>query len=182
MSLVSLSTEITETNNSVDPESTSFPAASEATDAQDSVQAEPIDVAAEFAKASLLNGYVHSVGKRKSAVARVWIKPGEGKIVVNRRSLDEYLLRPTSKMVVHQPFALTEQEGNFDVLVNVCGGGLSGQADAIRHGIARALALALPQTRGTLKKAGLLRRDARKKERKLPGQPGARKRFQFSKR
>ena len=127
-------------------------------------------------------GYIHSVGKRKSAIARVWMKPGEGKITVNRLPMDDYLKRPTSKMVVRQPFALTGQEGSYDVLINVCGGGLSGQAEAIRHGISQALAEALPEKRSVLKKAGLLRRDARIKERKLPGQPGARKRFQFSKR
>lgn len=126
--------------------------------------------------------YIHCVGKRKSAVARVWMKPGEGKITVNRRPLETALRRPTSRMVVRQPFALTQQEGCYDVLVNVCGGGLSGQAEAIRHGIARALAETLPEKKSVLKKAGLLSRDARKKERKLPGQPGARKRFQFSKR
>jgi small subunit ribosomal protein S9 len=126
--------------------------------------------------------YTHAVGKRKSAIARVWLKPGKGEIVINKRSIDVYLLRATSKMIVNQPFKLTENEGKFDVIVNVVGGGLSGQAEAIRHGITRALSTLDPENRAVLKKAGLVTRDSRTKERKLPGQPGARKRFQFSKR
>jgi len=126
--------------------------------------------------------YTHAVGRRKSAVARIWLKPGKGEVVINRKPIDEYLLRPTSKMVVNQPFVLTENAGKYDVLVNVTGGGLSGQAEAIRHGISRALSSLDPENRATLKRAGLITRDARKKERKLPGQPGARKKFQFSKR
>lgn len=126
--------------------------------------------------------YTHAVGRRKTSVARVWLKPGKGEVIINRKPIDEYLLRPTSKMVVNQPFALTENAGKYDVLVNVAGGGLSGQAEAIRHGISRALSSLDPENRATLKRAGLITRDARKKERKLPGQPGARKKFQFSKR
>lgn len=130
----------------------------------------------------MANKYTHAVGKRKSAVARVWLKPGKGEITINRRTLDDYLLRATSKMIVNQAFKLTATEGQYDVLVNVQGGGLSGQAEAIRHGITRALSVLDPEYRATLKKAGLVTRDSRTKERKLPGQPGARKRFQFSKR
>lgn len=126
--------------------------------------------------------YTHAVGKRKEAIARVWLKPGKGEITINRRTIDNYMLRATSKMIINQPFKLTETEGQFDVLVNVVGGGLSGQAEAIRHGITRALASLDAENRAVLKKAGLVTRDARTKERKLPGQPGARKRFQFSKR
>lgn len=126
--------------------------------------------------------YTHAVGKRKSAIARVWLKPGKGEIKINKRTLEDYLLRATSKMIVNQPFKLTATEGQYDVLVNVVGGGLSGQAEAIRHGITRALSLLDQQNRAVLKKAGLITRDSRQKERKLPGQPGARKRFQFSKR
>ena len=126
--------------------------------------------------------YTHAVGKRKEAIARVWLKPGKGEITINRRTIDNYMLRATSKMIINQPFKLTETEGQFDVLVNVVGGGLSGQAEAIRHGITRALASLDAENRAVLKKAGLITRDARTKERKLPGQPGARKRFQFSKR
>jgi small subunit ribosomal protein S9 len=110
------------------------------------------------------------------------MKPGKGLIEVNKRSMDEYFLRPTSKMMIRQPLELTGSLENYDFKINVIGGGLSGQAGAIRHGISRALALLDPQMRAVLKKAGLITRDARKKERKLPGQPGARKKFQFSKR
>lgn len=126
--------------------------------------------------------YIHTVGKRKTAIARVWIKPGKGDIIINRRSLDEYYLRATSKMVVLQPLELTGTVGKYDIRVNVMGGGLAGQAGAIRHAISRALASEDLEMRKTLKRAGLITRDSRRKERKLPGQPGARKRFQYSKR
>ena len=125
---------------------------------------------------------VHAVGKRKTAIARVWLKPGTGVITVNHKPLKTYLTRATSQMLVQQPMVLTQFEGQFDILINVRGGGLSGQAEAIRHGIAKAIAFYDPEKRTVLKKATLLRRDARQKERKLPGQPGARKRYQFSKR
>jgi small subunit ribosomal protein S9 len=126
--------------------------------------------------------HVHCVGKRKSAIARIWMKPGQGEIIINRRTLDEYYLRATSKMVILQPLELTGSVGKYDIRVSVMGGGLNGQAGAIRHAISRALANEDLEKRKTLKKAGLLTRDSRKKERKLPGQPGARKRFQYSKR
>lgn len=126
--------------------------------------------------------YVHTVGKRKTAIARVWMKPGKGDITINRRTLDQYYLREVSKMVVMQPLELTNSVGKFDIRVNVIGGGLMGQAGAIRHAISRALAGQDIENRKILKKAGLITRDSRKKERKLPGQPAARKRFQFSKR
>lgn len=125
---------------------------------------------------------VHAVGKRKSAIARIWLKPGTGQVSINRKPLAEYLSRLTSQMIVQQPFKVAGYDGEFDIVVNVRGGGLSGQAEAIRHGIAKAIAFYAPEKRSQLKQAKLLRRDARRKERKLPGQPGARKRYQFSKR
>ena len=124
----------------------------------------------------------HTVGKRKLAVARAYFKEGEGKIVVNKQQYGAYFLRPTSKKLIEQPLELTGNVGKFDINVNVCGGGLSGQAGAIRLGIARALLLVDPDNRSILKSNGLLTRDSRKVERKKPGQPGARKKFQFSKR
>ncbi len=126
--------------------------------------------------------YIHTVGKRKTAIARIWMKPGKGDIVINKRTMDEYFIRATSKMVVLQPFELTNTAGKFDIRVNVLGGGLSGQAGAIRHAISRALAGQDIEMRKVLKRAGLITRDSRKKERKLPGQPSSRARFQYSKR
>jgi len=123
-----------------------------------------------------------ATGKRKSAVARVWMWPGEGQITINKRPIDDYIKRETAKMVVRQPLELTETSGRYDIYVNVRGGGLSGQAGAIKHGIARALIEINPQFRSVLKKAGLITRDSRIKERKKYGQRGARARFQFSKR
>jgi len=124
----------------------------------------------------------YATGKRKSAIARVWMLPGNGNIIINKRPIDEYFGRATLKMILSEPFELTETIGKYDVKVNVCGGGLAGQAGAIRHGITRALLEVNPQFRSTLKKVGLITRDSRVKERKKYGQPGARKRFQYSKR
>ncbi|HEX3901866.1 MAG TPA: 30S ribosomal protein S9 [Polyangia bacterium] len=124
----------------------------------------------------------YATGRRKHAIARVWLQPGSGKIAINDRSLEEYFGRETSRMVFRQALELTETSGQFDVFVNVRGGGLSGQADAIRHGISRSLIKIDPAHRPSLKKAGYLTRDARQKERKKYGQRGARARFQFSKR
>ena len=124
----------------------------------------------------------YATGRRKHAVARVWLQPGNGKVEINQRTLEEYFGRETSRMVFRQPLELTETTGRFDVFVNVAGGGLSGQADAIRHGISRALIKIDTAFRPPLKKAGYLTRDARAKERKKYGQRGARARFQFSKR
>ena len=127
--------------------------------------------------------YLQSVvGKRKTAIARAYVKKGSGKISINSRSLETYYIRPISRMMIMQPLELTDNVGKFDINVNVRGGGLSGQAGAIRHAISRALSRMDEGQHKVLKKAGLLTRDARKKERKLPGQPGARKRYQFSKR
>ena len=124
----------------------------------------------------------YATGRRKHAVARVWLQPGSGKIAINNRTLEDYFGRETSRMVFRQALELTETSGRFDVFVNVRGGGLSGQADAIRHGISRGLIKVDAAYRGPLKKAGYLTRDARAKERKKYGQRGARARFQFSKR
>jgi small subunit ribosomal protein S9 len=124
----------------------------------------------------------YATGKRKTAVARVWLQPGTGTIAVNRRSFDTYFPRETSRLVVMQPFEVTEQAGHFDVFATLAGGGISAQAEALRHGISKALLEYNPALRDRLKRAGFLTRDARVKERKKYGQPGARKRFQFSKR
>jgi small subunit ribosomal protein S9 len=124
----------------------------------------------------------YATGRRKTSVARVWLTPGEGSVVINKRSIDDYLKRETAKMVIRQPLELTETLGKFDIYVNVRGGGISGQAGAIKHGISRALLAVNPDFRPLLKKSGFLTRDSRVKERKKYGQPGARKRFQYSKR
>jgi small subunit ribosomal protein S9 len=124
----------------------------------------------------------YATGKRKSAVARIYMKSGSGNIVVNKRSYEEYFTRPSLKMIIRQPFEITGKNGQFDLYVNVSGGGVAGQAGAVKHGISKALLEYDVQLRPILKKAGFLTRDARIKERKKYGQPGARKRFQFSKR
>ena len=124
----------------------------------------------------------YATGRRKTAIARVWLTPGSGAIKINKRDIDNYFGRATSKMVLRQPLEATETLGRYDVYVNVCGGGLAGQAGAIRHGITRALMKISPAFRPVLKKAGYVTRDPRKKERKKYGQRGARARFQFSKR
>jgi small subunit ribosomal protein S9 len=123
-----------------------------------------------------------ATGKRKTAVARVRLLPGDGKVTVNRRSLDEYFGRPTLRMIVNQPLELTSTKGSFDVAVNVIGGGVSAQASAIRHGITRALMSVNPDFRPALKKAGFVTRDPREVERKKYGRHKARKRPQYSKR
>ncbi|MBW4055730.1 MAG: 30S ribosomal protein S9 [Desulfuromonadaceae bacterium] len=124
----------------------------------------------------------YGTGKRKTSIARVWLKPGVGTFTVNHKTLDEYFGRETSKMVVRQPFELVEKVGIFDVYVTVSGGGDTGQAGAIKHGITKALLLHEPELRGVLKKAGFITRDSRIKERKKYGRKAARARFQFSKR
>jgi len=124
----------------------------------------------------------YGTGRRKSATARVYLRPGEGKITVNRAGFDIYFKNETLRMIIRQPLQLTDTASKFDVLINVQGGGSAGQAGAVRHGIARALLEFNPELRKKLKKAGLLTRDPRAKERKKYGQKGARKRFQFSKR
>jgi small subunit ribosomal protein S9 len=124
----------------------------------------------------------YGTGRRKTSVARVWLRPGGGNIVVNRRPLEEYFGRETLRMMICQPLQLTSTMGQFDALINVGGGGPSGQAGAVRHGIARALLQFDDKLRQTLKRAGCLTRDPRMKERKKYGQPGARSKFQYSKR
>jgi small subunit ribosomal protein S9 len=124
----------------------------------------------------------YATGRRKQAVARVWMMPGSGKISINRRDIDDYFGRATSKMILRQPLELTETVNRYDIFVNVAGGGLSGQADAIQHGITRSLMQINASFRPALKKAGYVTRDPRIKERKKYGQRGARARFQFSKR
>lgn len=124
----------------------------------------------------------YATGRRKNAIARTWLKPGTGEIVINDRPLENYFSVESAKTLMLQPFELTNTGGNFDVRIKVVGGGVVGQAGAIRHGITRALLLADPDLRPTLKKAGFVKRDPRVKERKKYGQKGARARFQFSKR
>ena len=125
----------------------------------------------------------YGTGRRKTSVARVYLRPGQGRISINRKPLEEFFGDDAQLYLVRQPMELTETLGRYDVLVNVRGGGITGQAGAIRHGISRALSLIPDEDfRATLKKAGLLTRDARAVERKKYGRPGARKRFQFSKR
>jgi small subunit ribosomal protein S9 len=124
----------------------------------------------------------YATGKRKTTVARVWLKPGGGTIEVNKRAFDDYFPRETLRMTVLQPFELTNTMGQFDVYVNVNGGGMSGQAGAIKHGISKALLTYNEKYREVLKKAGFITRDPRVKERKKYGQRGARARFQYSKR
>lgn len=124
----------------------------------------------------------YGTGRRKTSTARVYLRPGTGEIIVNRRSFDEYFPNEALRMIIRQPLHLTETTGKFDILVNVLGGGTAGQAGAVRHGITRALMEFNVDLRPTLKRAGLVTRDPRQKERKKYGQKGARKRFQFSKR
>lgn len=127
-------------------------------------------------------GRSYATGKRKNAIARVWIKPGTGKVIVNGRDQETYFARPVLRMIINQPFGVTEREGQFDVICTVKGGGLSGQAGAVRHGISKALTLYEPGLRPTLKKGGFLTRDSRVVERKKYGRAKARRSFQFSKR
>lgn len=129
-----------------------------------------------------MHGRFYGTGKRKNAVARVFLKPGEAGFSVNGRELDEYFRRESLVMIAQQPFDHTGEGQTFHVSVRVCGGGNAAQAQAVRHGLSRALQNMDESLRPALKKAGFLTRDARKKERKKPGQPGARKKFQYSKR
>ena len=124
----------------------------------------------------------YGTGRRKTSVARVWLRPGSGRIVINRRPFEEYFPRETLRMIITQPLEVTGTAGQFDVLARVGGGGPSGQAGAVRHGLARALVMFDEKFRQPLKKAGLLTRDPRMRERKKYGQPGARQKFQYSKR
>ncbi|WP_292531947.1 30S ribosomal protein S9 [Methylocystis sp.] len=127
-------------------------------------------------------GRAYATGKRKNAVARVWIKPGPGKITVNGRDVEVYFARPVLRMILAQPFGVTKRAGQYDIVVTVAGGGLSGQAGAVRHGLAKALTNYEPELRPALKKEGFLTRDSRVVERKKYGKRKARRSFQFSKR
>jgi small subunit ribosomal protein S9 len=127
-------------------------------------------------------GRAYATGRRKDAVARVWVKPGTGKIVINGREQEVYFARPTLRLVINQPFGITDRAGQYDVVATVKGGGLSGQAGAVKHGIAQALSKYEPALRATVKAAGFLTRDPRVVERKKYGRAKARRSFQFSKR
>jgi len=124
----------------------------------------------------------YATGRRKTAIARTWLKPGKGQIIINNKPMDEYFRVDAAKQIANQPFELTNTVGEFDIKVNVKGGGTVGQAGAVRHGITQALFQINPEFRQVLKRAGFVKRDPRKKERKKYGQKGARARFQFSKR
>jgi small subunit ribosomal protein S9 len=124
----------------------------------------------------------YATGKRKDAVARVWIKPGAGKVMVNSREVEVYFARPVLRMMIQQPLVAAQRAGQYDVICTVAGGGLSGQAGAVRHGISKALTHFEPELRGVLKKGGFLTRDSRVVERKKYGKAKARRSFQFSKR
>ena len=127
-------------------------------------------------------GRAYGTGRRKEAVARVWIKPGTGKITINKKDYSAYFARPVLQMILRQPIVLTDRDGQYDVIATVSGGGLSGQAGALRHGISKALTHYEPELRGILKKEGFLTRDSRVVERKKYGRRKARRSFQFSKR
>jgi small subunit ribosomal protein S9 len=127
-------------------------------------------------------GRAYATGRRKDAVARVWIKPGTGKITVNGRDQETYFARPTLRLIINQPFGITDRSGQYDVIASVRGGGLSGQAGAVKHGISQALTKYEPALRSTVKAAGFLTRDSRVVERKKYGKAKARRSFQFSKR
>ena len=127
-------------------------------------------------------GRAYATGRRKDATARVWIKPGSGKVTVNGKDQEVYFARPTLRLVINQPFTISEREGQYDVIATVSGGGLSGQAGAVKHGISQALSKFEPALRSTIKTAGFLTRDSRVVERKKYGRAKARRSFQFSKR
>jgi small subunit ribosomal protein S9 len=127
-------------------------------------------------------GRAYATGKRKNAVARVWVKPGSGKIIVNTKPVEQFFARPVLRMMIQQPLVATNRNGQYDVICTVSGGGLSGQAGAVRHGLSKALTNFEPDLRGALKKGGFLTRDSRVVERKKYGRAKARRSFQFSKR
>ena len=135
-----------------------------------------------MAHTKVIDGRNYGTGKRKNAIARVFLSPGAGDVKINGRTFENYFPREILRIIAMQPFAALAKQGQYDVVVNVSGGGVSAQAEAVRHGIARALVGIDATHKPALKRAGYLTRDARKKERKKPGQPGARKKFQYSKR
>ena len=144
--------------------------------------ASPVAEAAPRVAVRDAQGRSYATGKRKDAVARVWVKPGSGKIVVNGKDMSEYFARPVLQMILRQPFDIAGVAGQYDVMATVAGGGLSGQAGALRHGISKAMTYFEPELRGVLKPYGFLTRDSRVVERKKYGRAKARKSFQFSKR
>jgi small subunit ribosomal protein S9 len=146
------------------------------------IEAAPVEIAAPRSPVRDELGRSYATGTRKDAVARVWIKPGSGKVVVNGKEMSAYFARPVLQMILRQPFTVAGVEGEFDVMATVKGGGLSGQAGAVKHGISKALQLYDPSLRGALKAAGFLTRDSRVVERKKFGKRKARRSFQFSKR
>ncbi len=150
--------------------------------AADGVETAPQDSAPVYVQKLDEQGRAYATGKRKDAVARVWIKPGSGKITVNKKDGDAYFARPVLQMILRQPIVAAARDGQYDVIATVRGGGLSGQAGAVRHGISKALTNYEPELRGVLKKGGFLTRDSRVVERKKYGKAKARKSFQFSKR
>ena len=167
-------TDETQTAGETGAEDSSIAAAAAAlAEAAGQVQAEPVVDE---------QGRTYATGKRKDAVARVWIKPGNGQLTVNGRTGEVYFARPVLRMVLSQPFQVTDRLGQYDIVCTVTGGGLSGQAGAVRHGISKALALREPELRSILKKVGMLTRDSRVVERKKYGRAKARRSFQFSKR
>ncbi len=151
-------------------------------DGETAVLERPSEAAPVYEQKRDEHGRSYATGKRKDAIARVWVKPGKGTITVNGRDQDVYFARPVLRMVISQPFKVANVVGQFDVVCTVKGGGLSGQAGAVRHGISKALSLYDPEVRAALKKAGFLTRDSRVVERKKYGKAKARKSFQFSKR
>ena len=170
------------------PEPAPEPEATEATSETAPVEEVPAPAAPQQIEAVLREqqldkfGRAYATGRRKDAIARVWLKPGSGKIVVNGRDQETYFARPTLRLVINQPFGITERAGQYDVVATVKGGGLSGQAGAVLHGIAQALTRFEPILRTTVKRAGFLTRDSRVVERKKYGRAKARRSFQFSKR
>ena len=147
-----------------------------------SADAAPAPEAPRYVQKLDKQGRAYATGKRKDAVARVWIRPGTGKIIVNTRPVEVYFARPVLRMILQQPLQVADRVGQFDVVATVAGGGLSGQAGAVRHGLSKALTYFEPDLRGPLKKEGFLTRDARVVERKKYGKKKARASFQFSKR
>jgi len=165
-------------------ETTEAPAAEAAADVGETPAPQaPVQLEAPLREQQLdKHGRAYATGRRKDAVARVWLKPGSGKIVINGREQEVYFARPSLRLVINQPFGLTERVGQYDVIATVKGGGLSGQAGAVLHGIAQALSRYEPALRTTVKRAGFLTRDSRVVERKKYGRAKARRSFQFSKR
>jgi small subunit ribosomal protein S9 len=157
--------------------------AADAPAAESAAPQPPVQEAAPLREQQLdKQGRAYATGRRKDAIARVWLKPGSGKIVINGREQEVYFARPTLRLVINQPFGVAEREGQYDVIATVVGGGLSGQAGAVLHGIAQALTRYEPALRGVVKSAGFLTRDSRAVERKKYGRAKARRSFQFSKR